>query len=75
MTAVSSIKRLGFFTRLLDQTSAVERYRLASEAFSVALETAVADDDATRVAQGAAVLDRRRAYETEIMSGWSPVGR
>lgn len=31
MTTVSSIKRLGFFTRLLDQTSAVERYRLATE--------------------------------------------
>ena len=31
MTTVSSIKRLGFFTRLLDQTSAVQRYRLATE--------------------------------------------
>jgi putative FMN-dependent luciferase-like monooxygenase len=31
MTTVSSIKRLGFFTRLLDQTSAAERYRLATE--------------------------------------------
>ena len=53
----------------------VERYRVASEAFSVALETAVAADDEARVAQGAAVLDRRRVHETEIMSGWSPVGR
>ena len=30
MTTVSSIKRLGFFTRLLDQTDAAERYRLAT---------------------------------------------
>ena len=31
MTTVSSIKRLGFFTRLLDQAGAAERYRLATE--------------------------------------------
>jgi putative FMN-dependent luciferase-like monooxygenase len=31
MTTVQSPKRLGFFTRLLDQASAAERYRLASE--------------------------------------------
>ena len=31
MTTISSIKRLGFFTRLLDQASAAERYRLATE--------------------------------------------
>lgn len=31
MTASSQGKRLGFFTRLLDETSAGERYRLASE--------------------------------------------
>lgn len=31
MTTVASPKRLGFFTRLLDQTSAAERYRLATE--------------------------------------------
>ncbi len=30
MTALSSIKRLGFFTRLLDQAGAAERYRLAT---------------------------------------------
>ena len=31
MTTQSSIKRLGFFTRVLDQTNAAERYRLATE--------------------------------------------
>ena len=31
MTTKISIKRLGFFTRLLDETSAAERYRLAIE--------------------------------------------
>ena len=31
MTTQSSIKRLGFFTRVLDQTNATERYRLATE--------------------------------------------
>ena len=31
MTTISSIRRLGFFTRLLDQASAAERYRLATE--------------------------------------------
>ncbi|MBX9945573.1 MAG: putative FMN-dependent luciferase-like monooxygenase [Reyranella sp.] len=30
MTTVASIKRLGFFTRLLDRTDAAERYRLAT---------------------------------------------
>ena len=29
MSSQTSIKRLGFFTRLLDQTSAAERYQLA----------------------------------------------
>ena len=31
MTTVPSPKRLGFFTRLLDETTAAERYRLATE--------------------------------------------
>jgi putative FMN-dependent luciferase-like monooxygenase len=31
MTTATSIKRLGFFTRVLDQASATERYRLATE--------------------------------------------
>ena len=31
MTTKISIKRLGFFTRLLDETSAAERYQLAIE--------------------------------------------
>ena len=31
MTSQTSSKRLGFFTRLLDQTSPAERYRLATE--------------------------------------------
>ena len=31
MTAKTKSKRLGFFTRLLDEASAGERYRLATE--------------------------------------------
>jgi alkanesulfonate monooxygenase SsuD/methylene tetrahydromethanopterin reductase-like flavin-dependent oxidoreductase (luciferase family) len=31
MTTVPSPKRLGFFTRLLDEASAAERYRLATQ--------------------------------------------
>ena len=31
MTTAPSPKRLGFFTRLLDQTDAAERYRLATQ--------------------------------------------
>ena len=53
----------------------VERYRLASEAFSRAMEAAVVAGDDALEAQGAAVLERRREHETVAMAGWSPVGR
>ena len=53
----------------------VERYRQASEAFSAAMEAAVAaaDDDLTR--QGQALLARRVDHEQVVLCGWSPVGR
>jgi hypothetical protein len=53
----------------------VEQYRLASEAFSLALEAAVAAGDTALVELGADVLDRRMVNETEVMAGWSPIGR
>jgi hypothetical protein len=53
----------------------VERYRLASEAFSRALEAAVASGDQALAQRGVALLSHRMERETEIMSGWSPVGR
>jgi hypothetical protein len=53
----------------------VERYRQASEAFSRALEAAVADGDEARTARGTSLLARRVDHETEVMCGWSPVGR
>ena len=53
----------------------VERYRQASEAFSAAMEAAVAaaDDDLTR--RGQALLARRVDHEQVVLCGWSPVGR
>lgn len=53
----------------------VERYREASEAFSRAMEDAVAGGDGERTQRGAAVLAERVAVEQEVMCGWSPVGR
>jgi hypothetical protein len=53
----------------------VERYCRAGEAFSRALEEAVAADDAERVRRGTELLARRAKTEEEIMCGWSPVGR
>jgi len=53
----------------------VERYRTASEAFSGALENAVAAADDERTRQGTSLLARRVDKEQEIMCGWSPVGR
>ena len=53
----------------------VERYRQASEAFSQALEAAVADGDEERTARGTSLLARRVDHEQEVMCGWSPVGR
>jgi len=53
----------------------VERYGRASEAFSAALEAAVASGDEASATEGRALLARRVAHEQEIMCGWSPVGR
>jgi fructose-specific component phosphotransferase system IIB-like protein len=53
----------------------VERYRCASEAFSAAMEQAVAAGDDVRTRQGTTLLARRVDKEQEIMCGWSPVGR
>jgi hypothetical protein len=53
----------------------VERYRQASEAFSRAMETAVAGGDDELTARGRALLAERVAREQEVMCGWSPVGR
>jgi hypothetical protein len=53
----------------------VERYRRASEAFSRAMEQAVAAGDEERTRLGAALLAHRVDREQEVMCGWSPVGR
>jgi hypothetical protein len=53
----------------------VERYCRAGEAFSLALEEAVAAGDEDRVRLGTELLARRARTEEEIMCGWSPVGR
>ncbi len=53
----------------------VERYRRASEAFSRAMEDAVAAGDEERTRRGAEVMAHRVEREQEVMCGWSPVGR
>jgi hypothetical protein len=53
----------------------VEHYRRASEAFSRAMEEAVAAGDAERTQRGAELMAHRVEREQEIMCGWSPVGR
>ena len=53
----------------------VERYRRASEAFSRAMEEAVAAGDGARTERGATLMAHRAGREQEIMCGWSPVGR
>jgi hypothetical protein len=53
----------------------VERYRRASEAFSRAMEEAVAAGDEERTERGAALMAHRVEREQEVMCGWSPVGR
>ena len=50
----------------------VERYRQASEAFSLAMEEAVAAGDDERTRRGAALLAHRVEREQEVMCGWSP---
>jgi hypothetical protein len=53
----------------------VERYRRASDAFSRAMEEAVATSDEERTREGAALMARRAEREQEVICGWSPVGR
>jgi hypothetical protein len=53
----------------------VERYCRAGEAFSEALEAAVAAGDEERIRHGTELLARRVRTEQAIMCGWSPVGR
>jgi hypothetical protein len=53
----------------------VEAYRRASEAFSRAMEIAVAAGDDDQVRAGEAVLGQRVERESTVMCGWSPVGR
>ena len=50
-------------------------YDLAGESLSVALEAALAADDAALVEAGRALLGRRLAHELEIMGEWTMVGR
>lgn len=53
----------------------VETYRCASEAFSCAMEAAVAAGDDPLTSRGSSLLDRRVEHEAVVMCGWSPVGR
>jgi hypothetical protein len=53
----------------------VERYRRASDAFSLSMEEAVAAGDEERTRRGAALMAHRVEREQEVMCGWSPVGR
>ncbi len=53
----------------------VEAYCRASDAFSAALEAAVAAGDRELTTRGEALLEVRADRETEIMAGWSPTGR
>ncbi len=62
-------------TQGLHLDDVVERYRQASEAFSQALEAAMADGDDERVQRGTSLLAKRMGSENEVMAGWSPVGR
>ncbi len=53
----------------------IERYRQASEAFSQAMEDAIARGDEALADRGAALMASRSTQEQEVMCGWSPVGR
>jgi hypothetical protein len=68
-------RHAGAAAESLHLDDAVERYCTASEAFSRALEDALAAGDDEREARGRDLLARRIAHEQEIMCGWSPVGR
>ena len=53
------------------------RFGLATlrEAFSQAMEDAIARGDEALADRGAALMASRSAQEQEVMCGWSPVGR
>ena len=53
----------------------VATYGLAGECLSVALEAAVAAEDAELVIAGHSLLQQRLAHELEIMGEWTMVGR
>jgi hypothetical protein len=53
----------------------VDAYCAASEAFSQAMEAAVAAGDTETIRRGAELMDRRVGREEEVMAGWTPVGR
>ena len=53
----------------------VERYRHASDAFSRAMEDAIAAADEERTRRGAELMAHRVEREQEVLCGWSPVGR
>jgi len=59
----------------LNLDSVVESYCRAGDAFSAALEAAVAGKHADLIARGEQLLQVRAARETEVMAGWSPTGR
>jgi hypothetical protein len=61
--------------RELHLDAVIERYCRAGEAFSRALEEAVAAGDDDRIQRGTELLARRAETEQAIMCGWSPVGR
>jgi hypothetical protein len=50
-------------------------YHLASACLSAALDTAMAEGDATLAAEGRAIIQQRVATELQIMGEWSFVGR
>ena len=53
----------------------VETYCRAGDAFSMALQFAMAAGDDALEARAARLLERRSAREIEAMADWSPVGR
>jgi hypothetical protein len=50
-------------------------YHLASACLSAALDTAMAEGNASLAAEGRAIIDQRVATELQIMGEWSFVGR
>jgi hypothetical protein len=59
----------------LDLAAVTHRYALAGEAFSCALEAAIAAGEDSLTAQAADLLQRRVDRELEVMGEWGFVGR